>query len=122
MTSRILVAAALLCLVNTAGAVRVLEQLEKPVELTVSQITLPTGETGTLSFKECDECRTSSHRVTSATKYLLNGREVPLADFLIVIEEIRSNRRVAETTNAAVFLDIATERVTRVSVKRAARN
>lgn len=120
MKLRILVAAALLGLINTAGAVRVLEQAERSAELTLSQITLPIDSNGTLSFKSCADCRTSSHRVTAVTKYLLDGREIPLEDFLQAIGEIRKSRTANEATIAAVYLDLATERVTRVSVRRAA--
>ena len=54
----------------------------------------------------------------SNTKYLLDGSEVPLEDFRRAIEGIRQNRAANESTIAAVFLDLATERVTRVSVRR----
>ena len=120
MTIRILIAAAVFSfsLVNSAGAVRVLDQAERGVELSVNQLTLPTDGSGTLSFKTCAECRISTHSVTATTKYLLNGREMALADFLLVIEEIRSTRTGAETATAAVYLDLATERVTRVAVNR----
>jgi len=120
MTIRILIAAAVFSfsLVNSAGAVRVLDQAERGVELSVNQLTLPTDGSGALSFKTCAECRMNTHSVTATTKYLLNGREMALADFLLVIEEIRSTRTGAETATAAVYLDLATERVTRVAVNR----
>ena len=121
MMSRILIAVALLGLANTAGALRVLEQVERAAELTLSQLTLPSGTDGTLSFKTCAECRTSSHRVTAVTKYLLDGREVPFEDFLVAVADIRKSRTANERSTAAVYLDIATERVTRVSVRPAQR-
>jgi hypothetical protein len=43
---------------------------------------------------------------------------VALEDFRRIIEEIRSTRNGAATTTAAVYLDVATERVTRVAVNR----
>ena len=121
MTPRtILIAAALFALANSAGAVRVLEPVERAAELTLSQLTLPAGTDGTLSFRTCADCRLSSHRVTATTKYLLDGSELPLEDFRRAIEEIRESRAANDSTTAAVFLDLATERVTRVSVRRSA--
>jgi len=114
----ILLAATLFGLAHTAGAARVLEQVERAVELRLSQLTLPGGTDGTLSFRTCADCRVGSHRVSATTKYLLDGSEVPLEDFRRAIEEIRKSRAANESTIAAVFLDLATERVTRVSVRR----
>jgi hypothetical protein len=120
MKFRILFAVALLGLVNTAGAVRVLEQAERSAELTLNQLTLPAGSDGTLTFKMCTDCRTDRHRVTAGTKYVLDGHEVTLEDFLLATEEIRKSHVANETTTATVFLDLATELVTRVSVRRSA--
>ena len=46
MTLRILLAAALIGFMNTAGAVRVIEQVERPFEITVAQLALPGAVNG----------------------------------------------------------------------------
>jgi hypothetical protein len=113
-----LIIAVFLACLDTASAVRVLEQLEDPAELGLSQITLPTSDTGTLSYRACDACRLTSLRVDTTTKYLVNDSELPLADFVRVAEEIRAVRGAAERTLVVVFSDIETGRVTRVSLRR----
>jgi hypothetical protein len=116
--TKFLTAVALLCVFTTAGAVRVLEQAEKPVELALSDLTLPTDNVGNLVFKECNTCRTKTHRVTAATKYFLNRRELALTDIRLAVEELRASRNAAAAINVAVFLDLNTEQVTRVSIQR----
>jgi hypothetical protein len=116
--TKILTTLALLCLFTTAEAVRVLDQAEKPVELALSDLTLPTDNVGSLVFKECRTCRTRTHRVTAATKYFVNRRELALADVRLAVEELRASRSAAAATNVAVFLDLNTEQVTRVLIQR----
>jgi hypothetical protein len=119
MMLRLLAAASLLGLLNTAGAVRVLEQVERPFELTLSQLTLPTSTTGTLSFKECADCRTMSPRVTPATTYVLNDRPVTLEELQASVAQISRTRGGPQSTTVGVFLDITTGRVTRIRLNYA---
>jgi hypothetical protein len=116
MTRQILATIALLLLIETAGAVRVIEQIERPVELTLGDITFSAGG-GTISFSECATCGLSTHRLTDSTVYEVNARALPLAEFLGVIEEIRDRPNGDARTVAAVFLDLASGRVTRVEVR-----
>lgn len=116
MTRQILATLVLLLALDTAGAVRVIEQVERPVELSLGDITFSAGG-GTISFSECAACGLSTHRLTDSTVYELNDRALPLAEFLRVIEEIRDRPDGDEKTFAAVFLDLASGRVTRVEVR-----
>lgn len=116
MTRQILAALALMLVIDTAAAVRVLEQIERPVELTLGDLRFSAGG-GTISFSECATCGLSTHLLTDSTVYEVNGRALPLVDFLRIIDEIRDRPNGDDATMAAVFLDIATGRVARVAVR-----
>lgn len=117
MIRNILVTIALLLTLDTAGAVRVIEQVETAVELTLGDLKLPTSDGGNITFSECPECGVSTHRVTSETVYKANRQTLPLADFLRVVAEIRERPNGNDTAVATVFLDIKTGRVTRVEIR-----
>ena len=118
MIRTILTAAILLACFNAAHAVRVLEAVENGVELALSELKLPTGETGNVSYTACTTCRVSVHRVTPETRYFVNGAELALADFLRIADEIDAIRNGSETTLAGVFIDIQSGRVTRITLHR----
>jgi len=115
MTRQIFATIALLLMIDTASAVRVLEQAERPVELNLGDLTFSAGG-GTISFSECAACSTSTHRLTDSTVFEVNHRVLPLVEFLRVIGEIRE-RNGDEKAFAAVFLDLESGRVTRVEVR-----
>ena len=115
MTRQILATIALLLLIDTASAVRVLEQVERPVELNLSDIAFSSGGT-TISFSECAACGLSTHRLMDSTVYEVNDQALPLVEFLLAIEEIR-DRNGDDKAFAAVFLDLESGRVTRVEVR-----
>lgn len=116
MIRQILATIALVLTLDTAGAARVLDQLELPVELSLGDLTLPAGDGGNLSFRACPRCGISSHRVTSETVYRVNRQSLPLAEFVKAVETIRDKPNGNERTIAGVFLDIASGRVTRVEL------
>ena len=116
--SRLTITLALLLSLASGAAARTIEELERPLELTLGSVRLPTGEAGTLTFQQCAECSYNTHRTTETTEFQINGRALPLADFLLAVEEIRARPGTPETdTIVTVFLDLATERVTRVTVR-----
>lgn len=117
MTRQILIAIALLLALDTANAVRVLEQVERGVELTLADLSLPAAGGNTISFAECPRCTISTHRLTDATTYVANGQVLPLGEFLRIAAEIGERPSGAERAAAAVFLDIATGRVTRIELR-----
>lgn len=55
-------------------------------EVPLAAVRLPASESGTLAFKSCAECTTTSARVTSDTRWLVNHRAVSLRDFRSTIE------------------------------------
>jgi hypothetical protein len=116
MARPLMILALLLSLTAPAGA-RTLIKLERGVALTLAGVKLPTADGGTVSFKTCADCAYRTHRTMDATVYLANGRSLPLPDFLRVVEEIYERAGAAENDAVvAVFLDIASERVTRVTL------
>jgi len=117
MTRKALIAAALLLAFNTAEAVRVLEQVERPIELTLADLTLPAADGGTISFRECGACALSTHRLLSSTEYRVNGQTVAAVDFLRIAEEIGDKPNGAEKAMAVIFLDLETGRITRIEVR-----
>ena len=115
MTIRILSLLALLCFMSSADAFRVLGQPERPFELTLSQLTLPKDTNGTVILTEGDNGRMSTRRFVDGAKFLVDGREVAYADLLLIVAE---QRRSSQSTTVNVFIDIATDRVTRVAIHR----
>jgi len=115
MNIKVLLALALLCAAHSAGAVRVIKLIERPFELSVGDLSLPSESTGTLTFTPCEGCRAEIRRLSASTRFLLNGGLVDFAAFSAVVSDLRSK---AATVNhpAAVFLDIETGRVTRLSI------
>jgi hypothetical protein len=118
MTIRIFAILALLGFVGSANAFRVIGQPERPFELILSQLTLPRDTGGTVTVRECDTCRVSTRRFVDGAKFVVDGRELRYADFLQVVADIRASTRANDTTVANVYVDIATERVTRVAIRR----
>ena len=118
MIRTILTAAILMASFSTAHALRVLEAVENGVELALSELKLPTSETGNVSYTACATCRISVHRVTPETQYFVNGAALSLADFLRVADEIDAIRNGSETTLAGVFIDLQSGRVTRITLHR----
>jgi hypothetical protein len=98
---------------HTAAAQRTLEVVESAGEYPLSQLDLPANGTGSLAVKPCTGCQTTFHRVTPATKYLLNGSPVAFADLAVVIEEIRT-AGAEDRTLVGVFIDRASKDVTRI--------
>ena len=50
-------------------------------EVALSQLRLPTYESGTIAFKTCNECDYQTVRVTESTRYVLNGKSTSLKNF-----------------------------------------
>jgi hypothetical protein len=118
MTIRILAILALLGFMGSASAFRVLGQPERPFELTLSQLTLPKDTAGSVTVRECDTCRISTRRFVDGAKFVIDGREVRYDDFLQIVNDLRGNSKTNDSIVANVYIDIATERVTRVAIRR----
>ena len=82
-------------------------------EIDLPNLRLPGTEGGTLALKECDDCEVLTLRVSAGTRYVLNHRDVTLADFKYAVSRI-TNR---EDTIIDVSHDLESNTVTRVRVK-----
>jgi hypothetical protein len=113
---RIFAAFALLAVLGTAHATRVLEQPERSYEISLSQLTLPATASGGLTIKACDACPYVTHVLSASTEYLVNNQPVEFVDFSRIAGDLRANSGLEERTVAGVFVDIDTGRVNRVSL------
>lgn len=114
---RILLPVLTACLLasSTASAFkRVFELLEGSYELILDEVTLPDSTAGTIIFRECDTCERRSLRVTSGTRYFVNGVELPFTDFKLRAEALRNNDDDAK--GVYVYYDLETTNVTRLRV------
>jgi hypothetical protein len=112
----IFAALAMLATFGTAQAARVLEQPERSYELSLELVTLPSTASGGISFKTCADCAYTTHVLTAATVYTVNNRPMTFEEFSLVADELQSSSATAEKTFVGLFVDVATLRVTRVSL------
>ncbi len=82
-------------------------------EVDLVYLRLPGTVSGTLTFSDCSNCDTQTIRVTAATRYIVNGRDVMLVDFRRVVSGI-TNRK---DTIIDVYHDLESDTVIRVNVK-----
>lgn len=113
---RIFATLALLAVLGTAHATRVLEQPERSFEISLAQLTLPSSGSGGLTVKACDDCVYSTHVLSTATQYFVNQQPVAFEDFKEIAGLVRANRSALDTAVAGVYIDIDTGRVTRVAL------
>jgi hypothetical protein len=113
---RIFATLALLAAFGTAHATRVLEQPERPYEISLSRLTLPATASGGVTIKACDACAYSTHVLSASTQYFVNRQNVAFEDFKRIAADVRGNRTLLQTAVAGVFIDIGTGRVNRVSL------
>ena len=101
---------------SSAWAYRVIEQTEDAHELVLGEVALPLGVTGSVIFKLCEDCTTTSLRVTSATSYFVNGAALELKVFLESAEAIRQTNGGNQNTAVYVFFDLESQRVNRLAL------
>lgn len=101
--------------IATLSTARDLEMLEGAYELVLDDIVLPGSTAGTAVLQPCADCDRVGLRVSSATRYLFNGRELPLPDFSVTIDALRDSADGAAAA-VAVFYDLKTNEVTRIAV------
>ncbi len=82
-------------------------------EVELTYLRLPTSANGTLSFSDCTDCDAQTIRVTVATRYILNGRDVMLADFRRAVAGIRNR----SDQIIDVYHDLESDTVIRVNLK-----
>jgi hypothetical protein len=119
MLRTILVIAAMsLSSMGTAWALKIVGQPETSFELTLAGLTLPANASGTVRVQTCDTCKFQALSVTAATKYFLDGHEVGLDDFALTVAGLREQGDSAASTFVGVYVDIASQRVNRITLLR----
>jgi hypothetical protein len=112
----LLIAAAGALLIGTASA-RTLEIVEGAYEAALADVTLPGSIAGTLIVRICGTCEAKAHQVDSATVYIGPDRKPkPFAEFLAAVAQLRATPGGEQSTSFAIFYNIETNRVTKVSV------
>ena len=114
--TRLLITIVLLTSLSGAAAARTLELIERATELTLDEVSLPAALGRTINFKDCQSCAITTHATNNATIFVANSQTLPLAEFLILANEIRGADR-DKSTLVTVYLDIATGVVTRVALR-----
>ena len=82
-------------------------------EVNLIFLRLPATSSATLSFAECADCDSQTIRVNPATRYVINGRSVPLADFKRAVARITNRKDIS----VDVSHHLESNTVTRVKVK-----
>lgn len=81
-------------------------------EVPLATVRLPASVSGTLAFKSCAECATTTARVTSDTQWLVNHQAVSLQDFLSAVESRADRSKDYVTVRHHLEKDL----ITRVSI------
>ena len=112
----LLVTLGLLPLVDAAGA-RVLAEVERAVELSLDQLTLPAANGDAFRFRECPACESRTHRFAASAVFQAAGQTLPLREFLRITHQVAHQPEGAARAIVVVFLDVATGRVTRIELR-----
>ncbi len=102
--------------ISSVWAQRTIVQTEDAYELALGEVSLPRGDTGTVIFKPCPTCTTTSMRVTLATSYIVNGTPLAFPDFLKAAEAIRRMGGGNRNTAVYLFFDIESRQINRLAV------
>lgn len=107
--------ALLLASMYGAASARTLEIMGRAYELDLAQVIMPQATTGTAFVRVCETCESVGHPVTPATRYRIDGRELPLVEFLLEIADIRVTSG-GNDSYVTVAYDLASNEVERISV------
>lgn len=102
---------------SNASAVRIFGQLEKSYELSLANIILPSSTAGTVIFKPCDTCDTTSLSVDNQTQYFLDGKQYGFTDFLRIAQSMKQNVDKSLKTAATIHYWIKNQRVSRLMLQ-----
>jgi hypothetical protein len=89
--------------------------VEGAYEVMLGNVSLPRSTAGTAAFRTCDGCDTIGLRVDARTQFQITGQSLPLADFLVAVDEIH-DREGGTATFVAIYYDLDTTTVTRINV------
>lgn len=109
---RIQIIRALILLGLTLTAAADFRTITEVHEVNLIYLRLPATLNGTLSFAGCSDCESQTIRVNPATRYVIDGQTVSLAEFRRAVAGI-TNR---SETNVDVYHHLESDTATRVSV------
>ena len=81
-------------------------------EVDLSDLRLPGSENGTLTFRPCSDCEAQTLRVNGKTRYLINDRDVALAEFKAQLKGVR----IRKEQNVAVLHHLESNTIKAVEV------
>ena len=71
--------------------------IEEGYEVALSDMTVPVISTGSLIFRECEDCDAKSIRMTRNTRFIVSGRTVELKEFRKQVFQVPDRTRVPVT-------------------------
>ncbi len=74
------------------------ETVSRAYEVNASSLTVPPSQNSRISFNQCEDCETTTVRLTSKTRYSVNGRTVRFDRFREAVQSAR------QSDQAGVFL------------------
>lgn len=63
------------------------QTVSRAYEIKLSNLTVPTSQSGRILFKKCDDCKTEAARLTPRTNFVVNGRNVRFDKFRSIANE-----------------------------------
>lgn len=91
-----------------------LTELEATHELVLADVKVPRNVPGSLVFKPCAECATTSLRVTKLTQFFLGEQALPHAEFVAEIDRLRRRSGADQSAGVFVFFDRSTGAINRL--------
>jgi hypothetical protein len=111
--TRVVLAIVLMLSLNGSGAARDLVMIEGAYEVALGDVALPRTAASSATFRPCPGCDVIGLPASSATRYVLNGGQLELADFLAAADALRQTNGDALVT---ILYDLQTNRITRITV------
>ena len=78
-------------------------------EVRLSALRMPASESGSVSFRACDECEYTTRRVTPGTRWEINNRAVRFSDFQTALAAIRNRDEQYVTVHHDLTTDLIKE-------------
>lgn len=118
--SKVLSASLLVLLLagSNAFALRILGPVESSYELSLGDVILPRSTAGTVIFKPCDTCDTTSLTVNASTQYFIDDVEYAFADFSRLAQNIKNSNGGNSQTAVYIHYSVKNPHVTRLRLAR----
>jgi len=103
--------------VQPAWGFRVLEQLESSYELVLGEVGIPRSLPGSLVFKACSDCLSTSLRLNTKTTFFVGQQAVGFDEFRSVADKQRQETGGNRNTGIFAFYDQGTKQVNRLVLR-----